>query len=289
MNNIKFKKSLGQNFLKDKNILKKIILTANLKTKDNVVEIGPGEGILTKELVKYARKIITIEKDDRLALELNSLFYKNNKVKIVHDDILKINLPKLIRSFKKSVSTPETESPKYKVIANIPYYITSPIIRLFLETKYPPQEMILMVQKEVAERIIALPHKVPNKNKLKSPNLQGKPGQMSILAISVQYYAKPELLFYVDKKSFFPQPKVDSAIIRITPFDPISKHSSKFFRIVRAGFASKRKTLLNNLSHSLHLPKINIEKQLKKIGINPVQRAQELSVDDWKKISRLLF
>jgi len=286
---MKFKKTLGQNFLKDKNVLKKIIQAADLNAKDNVVEIGPGEGILTKELVKYAGKIITIEKDDRLALKLNSLFYKNNKVKIIHDDILKINLSKLIKNFRKSVSISKTESPKYKVIANIPYYITSPIIRLLLETKYPPREMILMVQKEVAERIIALPRKISNKNQLKKPNLQGKSGQMSILAVSVQYYAKPELLFYVDKKSFFPEPKVNSAIIRITPFNPISKHSSKFFRIVRAGFASKRKTLLNNLSHSLHLPKINVEKQLKKIGINPAQRAQELSVDDWKKISRLLF
>lgn len=284
---MKFKKNLGQNFLKDENVLKKIIQTADLSAKDNIVEIGPGEGILTQELVKYAGKIIIIEKDDRLALKLNSLFSKNDTVKIIHDDILKINLPKLISSFRKSSSTLKAEPLKYKVIANIPYYITSPIIRLFLETKHPPQEMILMVQKEVAERIIALPRKISNKNQLKKSDLQGKPGQMSILAVSVQYYAKPELLFYVDKKSFFPEPKVNSAVIRITPFNPIPKHSSVFFRVVRAGFASKRKTLLNNLSHSLHLPKINVEKQLKKIGINPAQRAQELSVDDWKKISRL--
>jgi 16S rRNA (adenine1518-N6/adenine1519-N6)-dimethyltransferase len=163
------------------------------------------------------------------------------------------------------------EARSYKLIANIPYYITSPIIQLFLETKYPPKEMILMVQKEVAERICA------------------KPGEMSILAVSVQYYAKAELLFYVDKKAFYPVPEVDSAIIRVTHnSERVSpEERKKLFRVVKAGFSSRRKTLLNNLANSFHLPKNIAEEKIKKAGINPTSRAQDLNVDDWKKLSEL--
>jgi 16S rRNA (adenine1518-N6/adenine1519-N6)-dimethyltransferase len=157
----------------------------------------------------------------------------------------------------------------YKLVANIPYYITSPIIQLFLETKYPPLEMILMVQKEVAERIVA------------------KPGQMSILAASVQFYARAELLFYVDKTAFWPVPEVDSAVIRISPIMDrgTQEDRKKFFRVVRAGFSAKRKTLVNNLASSFHLDKIAVEEKIKKAGLSPAVRAQELSVEDWKKLS----
>jgi 16S rRNA (adenine1518-N6/adenine1519-N6)-dimethyltransferase len=162
----------------------------------------------------------------------------------------------------------------YKVVANIPYYITSPIIQLFLETKYPPEEMILTVQKEVAERICA------------------GPGEMSILAVSVQYYARPELLFYVPKGSFWPVPKVDSAVIRIVTGDKQQatrdkEGVKKFFRVVKAGFAAKRKTLLNNLSNSMHLDRTVVEEKLAEVGIDPGRRAQELSVEEWKMIAEV--
>lgn len=289
---MKPKKSLGQNFLKDRTVLNKIIEAADLKADDLVIEVGPGTGVLTEELIKHAGKIIAIEKDDDLASQLDSRFRGNDKVEIINDDILKINLSKLIKSLPHpSFGHPLPRGEEnnvvinYKVVANIPYYITSPIIQLFLETRYPPKEMVLMVQKEVAQRIC------------------GKPGNMSILAVSVQYYAKPELLFYVPKTAFWPVPEVDSAVIRIThnayrktqnvehgTWSPFTKQTSMeqntklFFRVVKAGFCSKRKTLLNNLSSSFHLDKKTVAEKIKKAGIDPGTRAQELSVEDWKKL-----
>ena len=258
------KKSLGQNFLRDKQILSKIIEAADLGADDPVFEIGPGEGSLTEELLKKSKKVVAIEIDQRLADKLRKRFKDKKNFELIDRDILKINLPKLVEEQKL-----ETEG--YKVVANIPYYITSPIIRLFLETKYPPRVMILMVQKEVAERICA------------------DAGQMSLLAASVQYYAEPELLFYVDKKAFYPIPEVDSAVIRITHnLRHIAKEESKkFFRIIRAGFSAKRKTLSNNLSASLKINKKVVEGILEEADIAPNSRAQELSVEDWKKLFRL--
>jgi len=256
---MKPKKSLGQNFLKDRSILEKTIKAADIKADDLVIEIGPGTGILTKKLIKHSKKVIAIEKDDNLANQLDFYFRGNDRIEIIHGDILKINLPELIE---------QKEFFNYKVIANIPYYITSPIIQLFLETKYLPKEMILMVQKEVAQRICE------------------KPGNMSILAVSVQYYTRPELLFYVPKTVFWPIPEVDSAVIKISNLKPQTSkiESRNFFRIVKAGFCSKRKTLLNNLSNSFHLDKKIAEEKIKKAGIDPELRAQELSVADWKKL-----
>lgn len=282
------KKSLGQNFLRDGEVLRKIIKAADLSEADNVIEIGPGEGALSAELIKRVGRLIMIEKDDKLAEDIAGKFqisnYKNQtlstgrqvntKLKnvgikdrsfVINSDVLDINLPEIfeINDFKD-----------YKIVANIPYYITSPIIRLFLETKYRPKEMILMVQREVAERICA------------------KPGQMSILSVSVQYYATPEILFYVGRRSFFPVPEVDSAIIRITPNAKSEKHKEEtrqFFRVVKAGFLAKRKLLVNNLASSLHLEKEVVSRILLKAGLKPTQRAQELSVEDWGKIARLFF
>jgi 16S rRNA (adenine1518-N6/adenine1519-N6)-dimethyltransferase len=251
---------LGQNFLKDPVVLEKIIQSSDIHDVDFVMEIGPGEGVLTERLARSGKRIIAIELDDRLIPILQNKFFSLANVAIIHADILKINLPELIGSAEK-----------YKLIANIPYYITSPIIRLFLEQLKQPEEMILMVQKEVAERIAA------------------SKGQMSLLAVSVQYYAEAEIIFTVDKKSFSPVPKVDSAVIRISPhkkFDPAE--DKKFFRVVKAGFSAKRKTLLNNLSSGLQIEKEIMEKSLLAANISSTARAQELSIDDWKTLENII-
>lgn len=255
-------KRLGQNFLIDKGVLRKIIKVANLSKDDVVLEVGPGIGNLTLELAKRAKKVVTIEKDQNLIKILNNELRINGikNVKIIRGDILKIpNSKFLIHN-------------SYKVVANIPYYLTSPLIRKFLESKNRPKEMILVVQKEVAQRICA---KVP---------------KMNLLAISVQFYAQPEIISFISKKSFWPQPKVDSSIIKITPFlknyTPDELFRKKFFQIVRAGFSQPRKQLLNNLSKILKLNKEKVKFWLLKNSIQPSQRAETLKISDWLKLTR---
>lgn len=240
--NIKPSKHLGQNFLIDKSVLRKIIETADLSSKDTILEIGPGLGILTIELAKKAKQVIAVEKDKRMCEILKEVLKDYKNVKIINQDAL---------SYELRVTS-------YKLIANLPYYITSPVIRKFLETENPPKETILMVQKEVAQRIVA------------------KPLRMNLLAVAVQFYAKAEIVSYVRKRSFYPQPKVDSAIIKIIP-QPIPKiNTKKFFQLVKTGFSSKRKMLKNNLQLE--------ESILKKIKINPKTRAENLSIQDWLKL-----
>ena len=256
---LKLKKSLGQNFLRDEKVLEKIINLANLQLDDFVIEIGPGEGVLTEKLAQKAGRVLAIEIDQNLIQVLEKKFSNEKNVEMINADILKINLTELIGE------------KKYKVIANIPYYITSKIIRLFLESKNSPAEMLLMVQKEVAERIVSTP------------------GKMSLLAVSVQYYAEAKLLFEVSRDSFFPVPAVDSAVIHITRN---KKHETKdfdknFFRIVKAGFSAKRKTLVNNLSNTFHLEKALVEEKIKTTNLQLTVRAQELSLKDWKDLAKL--
>ncbi len=244
-------KRLGQNFLIDEDILKKIIQAAGLSSIDTVLEIGPGLGILTFELAKQVKKVMAVEKDKRMCkiLRENLKDYKN--VEIVNKDILDLGY--------------QVSYIKYKLVANIPYYITSPVIRKFLETKNPPKLMVLMVQKEVAQRIVA------------------KPPKMSLLSIAVQFYADAEIISYVSKKAFWPVPRVDSAIIRIIPRKSALLSTSvrdKFFKLVKTGFSSKRKMLKNNLPSTL-LGTRKIEKILKELSINPKTRAENLSIKDW--------
>ena len=276
MEKLKAKKSLGQNFLKDYTIVDRIVEDANLTDEDVVIEIGPGTGVLTGKLVEVCKKVIAIELDDRLIPILQEKFKDNKKVVIIHGDILKINLPELLTTYN-------TQHTTYKVVANIPYYITAPIVRLLLETKYPPSEVILMVQKEVAERICAVA------------------GEMSILAVAVQYYADVEYLFTVSRAAFEPAPKVDSAVLKISSllsssfgrgcpedrrgYTASKEETKKFFRIVRAGFSAKRKTLANNLSNGLQLDKNEIEEKLSALGFSKNTRAQELEVEDWKRLT----
>ena len=268
--NTKPLKRWGQNFLIDERVLKKIVDSANLKKSDIVLEIGPGIGTLTQELAKRVKKVIAIEKDKKMCEILKDVLegWNVKNVRVVNADILKLD-PK-----------PYILKP-YKVVANLPYYIVAPVIRKFLELpEARPREMILMVQKEVAQRICA------------------KPPKMNLLAISVQFYAKPKILFYVPKNSFWPKPKVDGAILRIsricTNLPRID--TNLFFKIVRAGFSQPRKQIANNLSKMLalslpngvKLDKERVKKWLLENGVKPVRRAETLTIEDWIKLTKSL-
>ena len=246
-------KGLGQSFLIDKGVLKKIVSAADLKNTDTVLEIGPGIGTLTQELAKTVKRVITVEKDYKMVEVLKETLKDFKNIETIQGDILKI-----INS-QFSISN-------YKVVANLPYYITSPVIRKFLELESQPQSMVLMVQKEVGQRICA------------------KPPKMSILAVSVQFYSKPEIVSYVSKKSFWPEPKVDSAILKITPHPPLIGDIETFFKIVKAGFLQPRKQLINNLSKELKIDKEKISLWLLKNNIESTQRAETLSINDWLKL-----
>lgn len=252
---------LGQHFLNNSTIVTKIIESAQIKPTDIIIEIGPGEGVLTEQLALYAKKVIAIELDKKLQNILEKKISHQKNIEIIFDDILKINLPQILK---------EREIENYKVVANIPYYITSKIIRLFLESAHQPKELILMIQKEVAQRIVA------------------PIGKMSLLSNSVQYYAQPEILFDVTKDNFNPPPEVDSSVIKISQIKKGNpSENKKFFRVVKAGFCARRKTLANNLANSFHLEKKEVEEIIQKINLNSNVRAQEISIDKWKEISTL--
>jgi len=252
--NFKPNKIMGQNFLIDNNVLEEIIGTADLNKNDIVLEIGPGLGILTKKLAEKAKKVIAIEKDKQITGILKKELENYNNVELINKDILEYNF----------------ELDDYKVVANIPYYLTSYLIRLLLESENQPKEIILLVQKELAQRIL--------------PRSAGmyKQVKMNLLAISVQFFGKPEIISYVPKESFWPEPKVDSAIIKITDIKkPKDVSIKKFFELVKAGFSSPRKQLVNNLSKKFYLNKEEIKKALAECGLNIQARAENLSIKDW--------
>lgn len=248
-------KRLGQNFLIDNNIIKKILKTSNPLKNDVILEIGPGIGSLTSELSKKVKNIIAIEKDEKMCIILEKLKLKN--VKIINKDILKVNFNK--------------EIPKnYKVIANIPYYLTSKLIRKLLESENKPSSIILMIQKEVAERICRIKEK------------------SNLLGLSVWFYAKPEIQFFVSKNSFYPIPKIDSAVIKITPHK--KKYSKKFnelfFKIIKAGFLHPRKQLINNFSEKLKMNKGLIKSWLTNNNVSSKQRAEDVCLEKWIKLTK---
>ena len=251
---MKAKKSFGQNWLRDNYTLDKIVDSADIDTKDTVLEVGPGLGTLTHKLVETEASIVAVEADRDLIPGLQKRFINSNNLHLEYGDILKFNLQSL--------------PSRYKVVANIPYYLTSHLLRNFLESDSPPSLMVLLVQKEVAERILA------------------KPGKMSVLAFSVQYYARPEYIMDVKKELFEPVPKVDSAVIKIVMNQaPIFEaDKQKLFRLVKAGFGEKRKMLRNSLSGGLHIDHVQAEELLRKAQIDLTSRAQELSLLDWQRL-----
>jgi len=251
-------KGLGQNFLADKEAIERIIRAAGIKADETVLEIGPGLGVLTVKLAKLAKKVVAVEKDRRMTEVLKSLLAGQNveNVEIIHKDILKFN-PASCGLKPKS----------YKIAANLPFYLTAAVIRKFLETDRPPKEMILVVQKEVGQRICA------------------EPPRMNLLAASVQFYAKAEIVSRISKKSFWPRPKVDSVIIKITPGRFPRQLRERFFTIVKAGFSQPRKQLANNLK-KINSDRKTIEDWLAKNGIKPSSRAENLGVGDWLNLCK---
>lgn len=246
-------KALGQNFLHNRRIVERIADAAELTPNDLVVEVGPGLGILTQELAKRAGAVIAIELDRRLAAYLRETF-TDGPVTIVEADILTVDLDSLVGG------------QPYTVVANLPYSVAAAAIQRLLEAPTPPKRMVVMVQREVAERIAA------------------QPPQMSILAVAVQLYAEPKVLFRVSPGSFVPRPKVDSAVIRIDlkPEPPVSGAArDTFFRLVRAGFGQRRKRLANALADGLDQPKAEVEALLSRAGVDPDRRAETLSVAEW--------
>jgi len=260
-NQIQPSKKLGQNFLIDKKIISTIIKNAQLDKKDIILEIGPGTGILTKELVSRAKLVIAVEKDQKISEALKKNFGGLKNLKILQGDILKIKNLNL-------------KNYHFKIVANLPYYITMPVIRKFLEKKPKPKLMILMVQKEVAQRICA------------------KPPKMNLLAVSVQFFAKPEIISYVSKNAFWPSPKVDSAIIKIEPKIEETyslKFKNLFFKIIKAGFSQPRKILINNLCRNFDKNKEKLIEIFQRNNINPFSRAENLNLEEWLKITKNLF
>ncbi len=255
---LRAEKRLGQNFLEDSSALEKIVRTAGIQEADSVLEIGPGLGSLTRYLAVSAREVIAVELDEKLLAPLKAVIAPYQNVRLVHGDILKLSAYELIHQ------------PDYLVVANIPYYITSAVIRHLLGNEPKPRRLVLTIQKEVAERICAAP------------------GDLSLLALSVQVYGKPEITAHIPATAFYPAPKVDSAIIRIDIYpSPLIPEPllETFFKLIKAGFSQKRKTLRNSLSAGLHISPTEAESLLTIADIDPKRRAETLSIEDWKILS----
>lgn len=249
--NPKTKKSLGQHWLRDRESLEAMCNAADVRSDDVILEIGPGLGTLTELLVQRAKQVIAVEFDERLAADLSGRVPRGN-LQVVQQDILSFDFTSL--------------PAHYKLVANIPYYLTSNLIRVMSETTNPPTTAVLLVQKEVAQRVVA------------------GPGSMSLLSTTAQFYWQPNLDIVVLAELFTPPPKVDSQILVLQrrsqllfpDIDP-----KDFFRLIKAGFAQRRKTLLNSLSSGLHLERDIVKKLCESVDIDPTRRAQTLSLDEW--------
>jgi 16S rRNA (adenine1518-N6/adenine1519-N6)-dimethyltransferase len=259
---LKARKSLGQHFLVDGVVLSTIIEAAELLPEDTVIEVGPGLGILTSELARHAGNVIAVELDTELASLLQCRLASLSNLRVINADILKVKLPQLLGG--KS---------QYKVVANLPYYITSPVLRYFVEASPKPSLMVMMVQKEVGEAIVA------------------SPGNMSLLAVSLQVYSQIRIISYVPSRCFYPQPKVDSVILR---FDVLPEPAVKvadmngFFEVVKSGFSSPRKQLHNSLAHGLGMKPAEVAPFLNQANIDSKRRAETLSLEEWAKLYEVL-
>jgi 16S rRNA (adenine1518-N6/adenine1519-N6)-dimethyltransferase len=251
-------KSLGQNFLQDPFALDAIVSAAEIRATDIILEIGPGVGSLTRYLAASAREVVAVELDHKLLAPLQAVLAPYPNVRVVHGDILDLSPEELVAA------------EDYLVVANIPYYITSALIRHLLESARKPRRIVLTIQKEVAERICA------------------RPGDLSLLALSVQVYGAPRITAHILAGAFFPPPKVDSAVlcIDIRPAPRIKTELlSTFFLLIKAGFSQKRKTLRNSLSSGLHIAPGDAAFLLTRANIDPQRRAETLSLDEWSQLA----
>ncbi len=256
------RKQFGQHFLTDPNLLNKIVRAADLEPGEVVLEIGPGLGHLTRAMLDAGARVVAVEVDRDLAPRLEQEFASRSEVTILQGDFL-------TAAPEEWLARAGLENFRYKVVANLPYYITSLILRRLLAAAHPPTNLVVMVQKEVAQQITS------------------KPGQMNLLAVSVQFYGKPRVVGIVPAGAFYPRPKVDSAIVRVDlgqspEFSMID--SRKFFEIVRAGFGVRRKQIHNALARGLKLEAAAVQARLARAGIDPRRRAETLSLDEWRQV-----
>jgi 16S rRNA (adenine1518-N6/adenine1519-N6)-dimethyltransferase len=264
---LRVKKGLGQNFLVDGDVLDAIVSAAGLSRGDTVIEVGPGLGILTAELAKRAGWVIAIELDDRFAEVLAKTLPYDNVV-ILNQDVLGTDPAALLEGRAPRFPPALTF---YKVVANLPYYITSPVLRHFLEAPVKPRTMVVMVQKEVAAAITA------------------PAGKRSLLSIAVQFYGRPQIVVNVPAAAFFPPPEVDSAVVKIDvyPRPPVPVDDADgFFNLVKAGFAAARKQVANSLAQGLGLAKEDVLSLLNEAGIDPVRRAETFTLEEWAGLWR---
>jgi 16S rRNA (adenine1518-N6/adenine1519-N6)-dimethyltransferase len=256
------KKSLGQNFLHDPNLLDKIVSIAELDPTDAVLEVGPGTGALTERLAAAARRVVAVEVDERLQAVLEDVVAACPNLQVLYRDILDVDVAALFRG------------EPYVMVANLPYYITSAILRHVLEIDHRPRRLVLTVQQEVAERLLA------------------EPDDMSILTVSVQFYGQPRIVARLKPGVFWPRPDVDSAVVRIDTYarPPVDvPDAAQFFRVVRAGFGQKRKQLKNSISSGLHLSSAETQALFQSAGIDSRRRAETLTLDEWARLTRAAF
>lgn len=253
-------RAAGQHFLIDQSVVKRMVAAAEVTAQDTVLEIGPGFGVLTTELLQTGAKVIAVELDKRLASSLRQTFRGQKNFQLIEDDIFNVRLDELF------------QAGKYKLVANLPYSSTSLILRNFLTLPPQPISLTVMIQKEVAERVAA------------------QPGFMSLLSLMAQYVSQPKLLFPVPRTSFEPPPEVTSMVIQLSQIVvPDPAEMERVFRLARAAFAGRRKQLHNTLGNALSKKPDEIEQLLTKQGISPQTRPQELSVDDWRRLANHLF
>ena len=265
----RFSKSLGQNFLIDSNIIDKIIDGANIGEDDYVLEVGPGIGTLTREISKRAKKVVAVEIDKKLIPILRETLSDLDNVEVINSDILKLNILEVIKE--------KMDNKPIKLVANLPYYITTPIVMKFLEENIPVETIVVMVQKEVADR------------------MQANPGtkDYGALSVAVQYYSNPHVVTKVPRTLFIPQPNVESSVICLDVHKkPIYELRDKdlFFDVVKSSFGKRRKTLLNALSSgSIVVSKEEIKKVLEQSGIEENRRGETLTIDEFAKLSNVLY
>jgi 16S rRNA (adenine1518-N6/adenine1519-N6)-dimethyltransferase len=263
-------KGLGQSFLIDRGVLERIVEASHLTPDDIVLEVGPGTGLLTHRLAQVARAVVAVELDRKMFPILEETLRDCRNVHLVQGDILAVDP---VAEITKALGMAEASTLRYKVVANLPYYITSAVLRHLLAARVRPEQLLVMVQREVARRIVA------------------SPGELSLLAISVQAFGAPEIVGHVPARAFFPRPKVDSALLRVRVYEQPKvppEVQERFFRLVHAGFSQKRKQLHNSLAHALCIPHESVLAALAEAGIAPDRRPQTLSIEEWLRLTTLL-